>query len=284
MCLEIQKLSKIYQGEVKALNQLSVRLEKGIHGILGANGAGKSTLMQIITCNLDPTSGDVLWKGSSIFKNTREYCSVLGYMPQQQAMYPMFTPVEYLSYMADLRKTGKKRIREILECVGLSEVADRKISALSGGMRQRLLLAQAVLGEPEVLILDEPTAGLDPYQRVAMRNLISSLAPECVVLLATHVVQDLEIIAQDILMLDHGRLICFDSVENLCKAMDGKFYEVRLPGCDVPKEWKVSNMRQSVNGEILVKVVSDFPPCGYPYTLAMPTLEDVFLYQVGGGG
>jgi len=117
-----------------------------------------------------------------------------------------------------------------------------------------------------------------------MRNLISSLAPECVVLLATHVVQDLEIIAQDILMLDHGRLICFDSVENLCKAMDGKVYEVRLPGCDVPKEWKVSNMRQSVNGEILVKVVSDFPPCGYPYTLAMPTLEDVFLYQVGGGG
>lgn len=284
MCLEIQNLTKIYQGKVKALDHVSFCLNRGIHGILGANGAGKSTLMQIITCNLEPTSGEVLWKGSSVFKNPEAYCSVLGYMPQQQAMYPTFTPAEYLGYMAELRKAGKERIHEILEYVGLSDVAGRKISALSGGMKQRLLLAQAVLGKPEVLILDEPTAGLDPYQRVAMRNLIASLASECVVLLATHVVQDLEIIAQDVLMLDRGKLACFDSVEHLYKSMNGKVYEVRIPDCNVPVGWKVSNMRQSVHGEIIVRVVSDFPPCGYSCTPVMPTLEDVFLYQVGGGG
>lgn len=284
MCLEIQKLSKIYHGKVKALDQLSVRLEKGIHGILGANGAGKSTLMQMITCNLQPTSGDVLWKGSSIFENTKTYCRALGYMPQQQAMYPSFTPVEYLSYMAELRKAGKDRIPDILERVGLSDVAGRRISALSGGMRQRLLLAQAVLGNPEILVLDEPTAGLDPYQRVAMRNLISSLAAECVVLLATHVVQDLETIAQDVLMLDKGKLICYDSVEHMCRSMLGKVFEVSMADCQVPEEWRVSNMRQSIHGEILVRVVSDVPPDGYDCSPVMPTLEDVFLYLVGGGG
>lgn len=285
MMLSVLHLSKTYSTGVKALNDLTVTLTPGIHGILGPNGAGKSTLMQILTCNLSPSSGDILWNGSSILADRRAYCASLGYMPQQQAMYPSFTPVQYLSYMAQLRNMEKRTvpdaIREVLSRVGLLEVANRKISTFSGGMKQRLLLAQAVLNRPKVLILDEPTAGLDPYQRIAIRNIISELSANCIVLLATHVVSDIEVIARDILLLNKGKLLHFDTPGVLCASIQGKVHEVELPGQHIPEEWTISSVRQQMDGKLAVRVLADTPPQGFVSRPVEPTLEDLFLHEVG---
>lgn len=285
MELKISHLSKTYGTGVRALEDLTVTLTPGIHGILGPNGAGKSTMMQILTCNLKPTSGDVFWNGRSILTDRADYCASLGYMPQQQAMYPSFTPVQYLSYMADLRnmdmRTVSDVIKDVLTRVGLLDVANRKISTFSGGMKQRLLLAQAVLSRPKVLILDEPTAGLDPYQRIAIRNIISELSANCIVLLATHVVSDIEVIAKDILLLSHGKLLHFDTPGRLCESIQGKVHEVELPELHIPENWTISSVRQQMDGKLAVRVLADRPPAGYASRAVEPNLEDVFLYEVG---
>lgn len=285
MELKIEHLSKIYSTGVRALDDLTVTLTPGIHGILGPNGAGKSTLMQILTCNLSPSSGDILWNGNSILADRRDYCASLGYMPQQQAMYPSFTPVQYLSYMAELRNMPKRTvpdaIRDVLDRVGLLDVANRKISTFSGGMKQRLLLAQAVLSRPKILILDEPTAGLDPYQRIAIRNIISELSTNCIVLLATHVVSDVEVIARDILLLNKGELLHFDRPGALCASIQGRVHEVVLPDQRIPEGWIISSVRQQMDGRLAVRVLADTPPQGFASRPVEPTLEDLFLHEVG---
>lgn len=285
MELTLSHLTKVYTTGIRALDDLSVTLTTGVHGILGPNGAGKSTLMQILTYNLNATEGDVLWNGKSIWKDRQSYCTNLGYMPQQQAMYPTFTAKEYLQYMGRLKQINpvdlSRAINQSLEQVGLQDVAYKRIATFSGGMKQRLLLAQAILAKPSILILDEPTAGLDPHQRIAIRNIISQMAADTVILLATHVVSDVEIIARDILLLDHGRLLHFDAPGRLCQQLHGKVYEVVLEDSFIDPQWRVSSMRQRMDGKMVVRILTDTPPVGYEGHLVEPSLEDVFLQKVG---
>ncbi len=241
--------------------------------------------MQILTCNLKPTSGDVLWNGKSIFEDKDGYCACLGYMPQQQAMYPSFTPNEYLSYFASLRGMDKKlsvnRIREVLALVDLISVSDKKISTFSGGMKQRLLLAQAILGQPQILLLDEPTAGLDPHQRIALRNIIAELSANCIVLLATHIVSDIEVVAKDILMLKQGKLLHYDTPDRICHSIKGKVFEIELNSAVPPVGFSVSGLRQRIDGQYIARILADSPPKNYASHPVEPSLEDVFLYEMG---
>jgi ABC-type multidrug transport system ATPase subunit len=210
MKLTVDRLSKSY-GAKEALKGVSFSLEGGIYGLLGPNGSGKSTLMKILTGNLQASSGTVLWNGENIAGLGRRYREILGYVPQQQALYPDFTAVRFLSYIAALQGLGKAeagaRIAAVLDEVALSDVMNKKIKALSGGMKQRLLIEQSILARPQLLIMDEPTAGLDPRQRASLRALISRIAADKIVLIATHVVSDVELIAKEILLLKNGELI-----------------------------------------------------------------------------
>ena len=197
MELEIENVSHTYKNGKKALSEISTSLTPGVYGLLGPNGAGKSTLMNIITDNLRPTAGEVSLDGNVIWKNSNAYRARLGYMPQQQGLYSSFTGTRFLWYMAALKglshREAKTRVNELLELVNLKDAADRRIGGYSGGMKQRLLIAQALLNEPDVLVLDEPTAGLDPKERIRIRNFISEIAADKIVLLATHVVTDVEV-------------------------------------------------------------------------------------------
>ena len=218
--LELCDISKEYK-EKKALDGVSLSLDNGIYGLLGPNGAGKSTLMNIITGNLQPTSGTVKWNGESPQRLGAAYRSILGYAPQQQGMYDTFSGQRFLSYMATLKGISKKdmpeEIERVLSYVNMTEHAHHPIGTYSGGMKQRILIAQAILGDPKLIVLDEPTAGLDPKERVRIRERISELAGEKIILVSTHVVSDIETIAKEILLIKAGRIIDHASVDQLCQ-------------------------------------------------------------------
>lgn len=217
--LEMNNVSKKY-GEKFALQNISLSLTEGIYGILGPNGAGKSTLMNIITDNLQADSGEVRWQGKSIKTMGTAYRGILGYAPQQQGLYDTFTGRRFLSYMGTLKEIPREKIKTEIETVGayvnLTEKLDRPIGTYSGGMKQRLLIAQAMMGSPRLLILDEPTAGLDPKERVNIREKIRDLSEGKIILMATHVVSDIESIAKEIIMLKSGEIVAKDSVDALC--------------------------------------------------------------------
>ncbi len=208
MELVIDRVSKQYKNKI-AVDRISLKLEKGIYGLLGANGAGKTTLMRMLCGILTPTSGTIVYDGIDV--SAEEYRAVLGYLPQDFGYYPEFTGRDFLLYMAALKGIGKsvaqKRVEELLELVSLSDVAKKKIKTYSGGMKQRLGIAQALLNTPQILILDEPTAGLDPKERVRFRNLIADLGKDNIVILSTHIVSDIDRIADRILMMNGGRLV-----------------------------------------------------------------------------
>ena len=209
--LTLQHINKHY-GKTHVLHDITDELEPGIHALLGPNGAGKSTLMNLITDNLAPDAGgQILWNGTDIHALSKEYRQCLGYMPQQQTLYPTMTAWRFMGYMAALngipRKKANSEIEALLNMVELGDCADRKIGGFSGGMKQRLLFASALLGQPDLLILDEPTAGLDPRQRVILRKLIEELSHDKIILISTHITSDVESIADRILMLKEGRLI-----------------------------------------------------------------------------
>ena len=218
--LELQNITKRY-GNRQALDHISLTLENGIYGLLGPNGAGKSTLMNIITGNLKPSSGKVLWNGKNIRDMGADYRSLLGYAPQQQGLYDTFTGIRFLSYMAALKGISKKEqkgeIQRVLDYVNLTEKACRPIGTYSGGMKQRILVAQAILGDPHLIILDEPTAGLDPKERVRIRENIRNISGDKVILVSTHVVSDIESIAKEIILLREGKIVDQDTVSRLCK-------------------------------------------------------------------
>ena len=218
--LEIRNVSRTY-GEKTALPDVSLTLTEGIYALLGPNGAGKSTLMNIITDNLKPSAGEVLWNGEEIRRAGEAYRAVLGYAPQQQGLYDGFTGKRFLSYMGTLKKIPKGElageIARVSAYVNLTDVQDRLIGTYSGGMKQRLLIAQALLGAPKLLILDEPTAGLDPKERVRIREKIREQSEGKIILIATHVVSDVETIAKEVLILKAGEVAERDSVENLCR-------------------------------------------------------------------
>ena len=283
--LEIKNVNKTYKkGYVKALNNFSAELTPGVYGLLGPNGAGKSTLMNIITDNLNADSGEVLFDGKNIKKLGKDYRSVLGYMPQQQGLYDDFTANRFLWYMAALKglkkKEAKEKIPRLLETVNLTSAAHKKLGSFSGGMKQRVLIAQALLNDPKILILDEPTAGLDPKERIRIRNFISTIAKDKIVILATHVVSDVEFIAKEIILLKDGELLEKDTCHNLLKAIEDKVFEITSLNCDLAEiqaSYRVSNIYRD-DENIISRVVVDDPPEEYKYQCVKPTLEDLYLY------
>lgn len=236
MELSIECLSKRFGSKI-AVNNISVTLQPGVYGLLGANGAGKTTLMRMVCDVLKPTSGRILYNGKEIEQLGEHYRSYLGYLPQDFGYYPDFTAKEYLNFIAAIKGidtvTAKKQITELLKIVNLSDVAEKKIRTFSGGMKQRLGIAQAVINDPHILVLDEPTAGLDPKERMRFRNLIAELAKDKIVILSTHIVSDIDYIADDILMMKKGSLILNCSTEKqfivwMEKSGTVNFYNHRL--------------------------------------------------------
>ena len=217
--LELCNISKKYKEKI-ALNDVSLKLDNGIYGLLGPNGAGKSTLMNIITGNLEPTEGTIKWEGKEVKELGSNYRSLLGYAPQQQGMYETFSGRRFLSYMATLKGISKSsmedEINRVLLYVNMVEKSNQKIGTYSGGMKQRILIAQAIIGNPKLLILDEPTAGLDPKERVRIRERIAELSKDKIILVSTHVVSDIESIAKKIILIKTGKIIDYANVRSLC--------------------------------------------------------------------
>ncbi|MCD8300564.1 MAG: ABC transporter ATP-binding protein [Clostridiales bacterium] len=284
MKIEISKLSKKY-GEKYALRDVSLTLENGIYGLLGPNGAGKSTLMNILVGNLEQTKGSVRCDGEDIQKMGREYRSLLGYMPQQQNLYPGFSGWDFLAYMAALKgipkeKTGE-RVAEVAAQVNLADELSKKLHAYSGGMRQRILLAAAIINDPALLILDEPTAGLDPRERIRIRNLISSISGNKTVIIATHVVSDVEHISREVMLLGGGQLIRKASISDLTDEIAPYVHEIAVPAYridEIEAAYCVSNIL-SDGKQARIRILADEPDTSWPVSPAIPTLEDVYLFH-----
>ena len=283
MELRLDRLTKQF-GSAIAVDRLSATLTPGVYGLLGANGAGKTTLMRMICDVLKPTSGSVVWNGAPIERLGERYRSVLGYLPQDFGYYPDFSALDFMLYLSALKgldsKAAKRRSMELLDLVGLKNVAKRKVKTFSGGMKQRLGIAQAVINDPQVLVLDEPTAGIDPKERVRFRNLISALAQDKVVILSTHIVSDVEYIADEILIMRAGQIVASGTIEEILAQVSGVVWECVV----TPREADVMSARMAVGnvrydhaGMAIVRIVSDTAPHSSA-RLVEPTLEDVYLY------
>jgi ABC-type multidrug transport system ATPase subunit len=282
--LTLSHISKNY-GKFCAVRDISLELENGLYGMLAPNGAGKTTLIKMITTLLFPTSGEILYDGVEIQKMGEKYRNLIGYLPQQFGYYKNNTPTQYLDYLAALKGMSKKeagkKTEELLELVGLSEVADKKMKKFSGGMIQRVGIAQAMLNDPKILVLDEPTAGLDPKERARFRNIISTLSKDRIVILSTHIVSDIESIANAVIILKDKHLYKMDSVVNICSELEGKVFECKVAEEQYPdfeKKHFVLLARQE-RGYMQVRfyresMAVELPDAGVP---CVPNLEDVFL-------
>ncbi|WP_028509324.1 ABC transporter ATP-binding protein [Ruminococcus sp. NK3A76] len=284
MNLSLCSLTKQY-GNFTALKDLSYEFTPGVYGLLGPNGAGKSTLMNIITDNLKPTSGSVMYNGQDTVSMGAEFRRILGFMPQQQGLYPSFTLERFLWYMAALKgmpkNEAKADIERLIGLVNLNDSRTKRLGGFSGGMKQRALIAQAMLGSPEIIILDEPTAGLDPKERIRIRNLIAEIAFEKIVIIATHVVPDIEFIAKEVLLLNHGEIIDSGKPYELCEKLSGKVYEIKCSEDEltgISKKYKVGNISKDEQN-VYVRVISDSEPSDHEFTLCKPELEDLYLYH-----
>ena len=284
MELIIDRLTKKYDTKL-AVDRVSGSMRKGVYGLLGANGAGKTTLMRMICGILNPTEGSITYDGINV--NSGQYRAVLGYLPQDFGYYPEFTAEEFLLYISSLKgltkSLAKTRTRELLEEVSLSKEAKRKIKTFSGGMKQRLGIAQAIINDPEVLILDEPTAGLDPKERVKFRNLISRLGEDRIVLLSTHIVSDIEDIAGEIMLMKDGRIAESGTLEKVIKTVEGRVWECeadRKEASLLMDRYTVINIRQNHEKEIL-RLISDDKPSETAVSVKAG-LEDLYLYYFAG--
>ena len=275
--LTVKNVTKKY-GDFTALENISLEFGNGVYALLAPYGAGITTLIKMLATLLFPTNGEILYDGTDIIRLDEKYRDVLGFLPQQFGFYKNYTPKQYLRYLAALKgidkATTEKRIAKLLKLVGLENDADKKMKKFSGGMLQRVGIAQAMLNNPKILILDEPTAGLDPKERVRFRNIISSLAQNRTVILSTHIVSDIETIATKVVMIKDHKLLCSSTVEEVCSTLKGKLYEqdsrIKLSKNDL-----FISERQDANC-IQNRFVSLNPPEGA--VPVMPNLEDVFLY------
>lgn len=285
MQLQLQNLCKQY-GTKCAVNHVNADLSPGVYGLLGANGTGKTTLMRMICGVLKPTSGSVCLNGKTIAELGEQYYSHLGYMPQDFGFYPDFTAREFMLYMAAVKgldtATARKRTEELLHMVNLHEAADKKVKSYSGGMKQRLGIAQAELNHPSILILDEPTAGLDPKERVRFRNLISDFAKEKIVILSTHIVSDVSYIADVILLMKNGQFLLGEPMASVTDHIQGKVWEVLVDNHEVQefsRHFSIVNLHHE-NTMVRLRIVNDTAPAADAFTVK-PNLEDLFLYHFG---
>jgi ABC-type multidrug transport system ATPase subunit len=286
MKLTIEGVGKRYRGDFWGLREFSLELGPGVLGLLGPNGAGKSTLMRILATITRPTEGRVAWDGADIVAQPDRLRSVLGYLPQDFGVYPNLNAVEFLEYMAAVKglpaAAARGRINELLTLVNLTEARKRPLGGYSGGMRQRIGIAQALLNDPRLLIVDEPTVGLDPEERVRFRNLLSELGGERIVILSTHIVSDVEATANGIAIVDSGRLLAHAAPEDLLRAVEGRVWEWVLPSGDLPaarERWKISSTVRRADG-VHARVVSEEPPPGAKPL--PPSLEDAYLHVLEG--
>lgn len=280
--LTVSDVTKNY-GKATAIEHVSLDLDNGLYGLLAPNGAGKTTLIKMITTLLFPTSGEILWNGVEITKLGAQYREILGYLPQQFGYYKHNTPMQYLDYLAALKglpKNGlKKRITEVIAQVGLSESANVKMKKFSGGMLQRVGIAQAILNDPKILILDEPTAGLDPKERARFRNIISAMSKNRIVILSTHIVSDIESIANRVIMIKDKRLFRNDTVSAICSELDGKVFEASMTNeayLAFEQKQLVLSARQEHDG-MAVRYFSEQGTGISAEKACVPNLEDYFL-------
>ena len=287
MELSAVNLTKRY-GSKTAVNRLNATLTNGVYGLLGANGAGKTTFMRLLCTVQRPTSGKIALDGKSIWKLGERYRDVLGYLPQHFGYYPDFTALDFLLYVAALKgldsRKAKKVSNKLLEEVGLSGERQHRIKTFSGGMKQRLGIAQAMLNDPYILILDEPTAGLDPKERVRFRNLISAFSKDRIVILSTHIVSDIEFIAEKIMMMKDGEIIHFGRPHEITSRIGGCVWECTVPTSRVEQytvSLNISNLRNEENGRTVLRVIADQPPVAGAVKV-QPNLEDLFLYYFKG--
>ena len=288
MELTITNLTKEFSG-TRAVDSVNETLTRGVYGLLGVNGAGKTTLMRMLTTLLTPTSGSICWDGEDIFAMEGRFRSILGYLPQEFGFYPNFTVEDYLQYIASIKglrpAVAKQRVKELLHQVGLSKARSKKMKNLSGGMKRRAGIAQAMLNDPKLLVLDEPTAGLDPNERIRFRNLISELAEDRIVLLSTHIVSDVEYIAGKIFLMKDGRIAVSGTAQELTAAMPERVWVCQVPKARIDaylKALKVSNVKTTPEGAEL-RIVSAEQPTD-DAVQGGPTLEDVFLCYFGQRG
>ena len=281
MKLTIDHVSKRY-GATLALQDFSLELGSGVLGLLGPNGAGKTTLMSILATITKPTSGNICWNGTDLAADPNAIRSVLGYLPQDFGVYPNLNSVEFLEYLAAVKgldaAAARRRIDELLNLVNLTEVRKRPLGGYSGGMRQRIGIAQALLNDPKLLIVDEPTAGLDPEERVRFRNLLSDLSGDRIVILSTHIVSDVEATATDIALISQGRLVAHAAPEDLLRAVEGKVWEWVVPSSDLNaarQQYRISNTVRRSDGVHVRLLASQPPPATTPVA---PTLEDAYLF------
>jgi ABC-2 type transport system ATP-binding protein len=282
LLLDIQGVSRQYGRDTWGLREVTLQLQAGVLGLLGPNGAGKSTLMRILATVDQPTSGTVRWRGEDISRNPDTLRSRLGYLPQEFGIYPNLNAVEFLEYMAALKgleaRSARRRIDELLELLNLAAAARRPIGRYSGGMRQRVGIAQALLNDPEVLIVDEPTVGLDPEERVRFRHLISDLAGERLVILSTHIVSDVEATATTIALIAHGRLLAHALPGDLLAGVEGQVWEWTVPDAtasELRQRHLISGTLRTAGG-VKVRVIAPTTPDAEAEPLA-PTLEDAYL-------
>ena len=285
MELSFKNVSKNYGG-IFAVDDITYTMETGVYGLLGVNGAGKTTLMKMLCTVTRPTAGEIRWNGEDIFRLEERYRDLLGYLPQDFGYYPNLSVSDYMMYIASIKgirpAVARKRMKELLEMVGLSRYKNRKMKALSGGMARRVGIAQAMLNNPKILVLDEPTAGLDPNERIRFRNLISELSEDRLVLLSTHIVSDVEFIAEQILLMKDGKFFYTGTSEDLIASMEEEVWTCVVPRQDVNQylqKYPVGNVKHVAGGAEL-RILSENPPAENA-VLEEATLEDAFLLYFG---
>ena len=281
MKLHVENLCKAYVSTI-ALDHLSITFENGIYGILGPNGAGKSTLMNILSLLLDKTDGNITLDENDIVKMDTTYLDHIGYMPQENCLYDDFTLFESLCYVGVLKGMKKTeaglQANELAKEVGLADVLHKKIKTYSGGMKKRAMFAQTLMNHPDILILDEPTAGLDPQKRIELRNIISQLSKDKIVLIATHVVSDIEYIANQIVLMNHGKIIKVGSTKDLIQSIDGKVFERCIEEGQLKQlesKYRISNLRYE-QGKLIARIITDEAPLENGIRIT-PDLNDVYL-------